>query len=174
MKKVIIFLIVFKAFNLFSHEKKYVNVSDLEKYVMPIIDELYQKKKVYYYGNYNFVSKQQNIKVDSFLLKKYGLTKNEWNRYWTACRLNFYRPQEWVKSISIKKKKRLIYSKKKELGELVVLSISTPIFITKSDYLIEITSYCKGICSHTKTYVVHYDVETGKNEIIFKSLISVS
>ena len=149
-------------------------LTDLEKYINPLISQIYKSKKIYYVSRSNLVSKNNGNRADSILLYDYGFTKEQWNIHWNACRLNFYYPCDWIKLSTQKKKRKLIESKKKAEGKIEVLSVSIPMFLTKNDYLIEITSYCKGICSYTNLYFVHYNKALKKNEIRCKINTSVS
>lgn len=170
--KLILVILMFLNINSFSFTRKEFN-----KYIQPIIEIEFKEKKVHIYSCLRPLQERQSDSFHSILLNNYDIDKNNWQSIWRSYRYNTVIYGRWHKrGITPFKMNRILRkTNKKEMKEVdvvsynkVVISYSAPMYISaiRSDYIIELTSYCYGLCSYSYLYFVHYDRET--NRIIIK------
>jgi len=181
MKSLILILLIFNYCNCFSLDK-----NKYEKYIQAVIEEAYKGKKVYIFSHFYNIKRRQVNKFYTILFDNYGIDSLEWESYWSGYRNNIIDYNIWYrKGISTYRKNRILGKfdeqkgevlKKKRFSNAVALSYSSPLFISsyKSDYILEITSHCYGLCSYSWIYFVHFNKQEGKIEIKHKILSSVS
>lgn len=173
MLKLILVILMFLNSNSFSFTRREFN-----KYIQPIIEIEFKEKKVYIYSCLRPLQEKQSDPFHSILLNNYGVNKNNWQSIWRGYRYNTVIYGRWHKrGISPFKMNRILRRTNKKVMKdrdvvsntnKVVISYSAPMYISpiRSDYIIELTSYCYGLCSYSYLYFIHYDRET--NRIIIK------
>lgn len=145
-----------------------------ENYIQPLLDSISKKtdSKIYLYQRYVLIDKDQGSDFDSIMNSFYNIQKEDWiciYDSWILNRTNV--PSNWKKSISSRKKQKILnnWDKKKSL----IYNLSLPVFIRPNNYILQITSYCPGRCGTTYVYFLEYDEKAKKSIIKHKINTSV-
>lgn len=134
-------------------------------YIQPVLDSIYTpKEKKVIVADYFLIKERNGPSFDSILNADYGLSPEKWSEYWSFWKANnYYHPDwDWEKRLSSEERNKSTRSKKWRNGKIAVISVSKPIFLTETSYILEITEYCPGLCSITVLYFVDLDSRKSK------------
>lgn len=152
------FFLFVNSFDLLSQSCKF-------PFVRHLVDSIYHTKKTYFYQYGEVFDKiQPSQDFYSVLLTNYKIDSIKWIEIWNTWHFNHADNSLFKKSISIERKDKLLRSKRWKKHKIEILRVTYPIFLTKKDCIIEITRYCRGICSSSTVYFI--EIKEDKTPLI--------